>query len=313
MLSRASGTLIVWPMQHPIPSGYSAKTTARYVIGDTRLDGKTAVVTGGYSGIGLETTRTLASAGAHVVVPARSRDKASAALADIKNVTIEALDLADPKTIDAFAERMRGRTIDLLINNAGIMACPLERDARGYELQFATNHLGHFQLTLRLAPMLGKDARVMNLSSGAHRRGAVDFDDPFFERRPYDKWVAYSQAKTAIVLFSVGLNARGIKSFAVHPGVVLTDLSRSISDDEMQAIIARVQDNMKTTEQGAATTVWCAVSPQLEDRGGVYCENCDIAPVNATDAAYGVQPYAIDPQLADRLWSASEVWTNVKL
>jgi NAD(P)-dependent dehydrogenase (short-subunit alcohol dehydrogenase family) len=308
--------------QAPIPSGYSAKTTAREAIGDRRLDGLTAIVTGGYVGIGLETTRALAEAGATVVVPARSLDKARAALADIARVEIEALDLSDPASIDAFAARFSasGRPLHLLVNNAGIMATPLERDARGFESQFATNHLGHFQLTARLWPALraANGARVVSLSSRGHARAPVDFEDPSFERRPYDKWIAYGQAKTANVLFAVALDARGeahgVRAFSVHPGAVMTELVRSISDEELHQLRSTIAPTtFKTTEQGAATSVWCAASAQLEGLGGVYCEDVDIAEAVPADFSEprGVRPWAIDPVLAERLWTKSEEWTGV--
>ena len=211
--------------QTPLPSGYGATTTAREVIGDRRLDRAVAVVTGGYAGIGLETTRVLAGAGATVIVPARSPDKARAALAGIERVELEQLDLGDPVSIDAFAARFAasGRPLHILVNNAGIMAAPEARDARGFESQLATNHIGHFQLTLRLWPALRRagGARVVALSSRGHARAAVDFDDPQFARRPYDKWLAYGQSKTANALFAVGLDARGaahgVRAFSGRP------------------------------------------------------------------------------------------------
>ena len=190
--------------QAPIPSGYSAQSTALAVIGKLRLDDVTAIVTGGYAGVGLETTRTLSGAGATVIVPARTVDKARAALAGVENVEIDSLDLFNPASIDAFAARFlaSGRPLHLLVNNAGIMATSLVRDARGFESQFSTNHLGHFQLTARLWPALRKaqGARVVCLSSRGHARAAVDFDDAHFQRRAYDKWLAYGQSKTANAL-----------------------------------------------------------------------------------------------------------------
>src|SRR5262249_45332980 len=169
--------------QHPLPSGFGAQTTAREVIGTRRLDGATAIVTGGYAGIGLETTRVLAVAGAHVIVPARDRAKAATALAGLANVTIDHLDLSAPATIGAFAKRYADRPLQLLVNNAGIMAGPLSRDARGLESQLAVNHVGHFQLFVRLLPALrrAQGARVVALSSRGHVRSAFDFDDPSFE------------------------------------------------------------------------------------------------------------------------------------
>jgi NAD(P)-dependent dehydrogenase (short-subunit alcohol dehydrogenase family) len=302
--------------QRPLPSGFGARTTAREVIGDRRLDGMTAIVTGGYAGIGLETTRVLAAAGARVIVPARDHAKASAALADLGNVALDELDLGAPATIDAFAARFGDRPLHLLIANAGIMAVPLSRDARGLESQLAVNHVGHFRLFARLLPALqrARGARVVVLSSRGHVRSAFDFDDPNFERRPYDKMVAYGQSKTANVLFAVELDRRyqgdGIRGFAVHPGAILeTDLARHYDPKELEGVVERARriGSFKTVAEGAATTIWCATSPQLEGLGGVYCENCDIAAVKA-EGDDGVRPYAIDPQLAQRLWVWSERW-----
>ncbi len=302
--------------QEPIPSGLGAQTTAREAIGTIRLDGKTAIVTGGYAGLGLETTRVLAAAGAHVIVPARDRAKAEKALAGLANVVVDALDLAAPATIDAFAERFGERPLHLLVNNAGIMAVPLSRDARGLESQLAVNHVGHAQLFARLLPALRRadGARVIALSSRGHMRSAFDFEDPSFERRAYDPMIAYGQSKTANVLFAIEVDRRyqrdGIRAFALHPGVILeTDLGRHFPPAEAEAMIARARaiGSMKTVEQGAATTVFCATSPLLEGRGGVYCENCDIAPVT-TEGHTGVRPYAIDPALAARLWTWTERW-----
>ncbi|MBZ4335897.1 oxidoreductase [Corallococcus sp. AS-1-12] len=312
------------PKQQPLNSGFGATTTAREALGHTRLDGTVAIVTGGYAGIGLETTRALHDAGATVIVPARTPDKARAALAGWERVELEQLDLIDPASIDAFASRFvaSGRPLHLLINNAGVMASPLTRDARGFESQFATNHLGHFQLTARLWPALkqANGARVVCLSSRGHFFADVDFEDPFFQRRPYDKWVAYGQSKTANILFAVGLDARGeahgVRAFAVHPGGILTELVRSMSEEEVRASIENSNkvEPLKTPEQGAATTVWCATSPQLAGRGGVYCENVDIAGMAPPDATLrrGVKDWAVDPKRADRLWTASEVWTGVR-
>jgi NAD(P)-dependent dehydrogenase (short-subunit alcohol dehydrogenase family) len=311
--------------QAPIHSGFDAKTTAREAIGDRRLDGVVAIVTGGYAGIGLETTRVLSDAGATVIVPARTLDKARAAVAGIARVEIESLDLFDPASIDAFAARFLASAcpLHLLVNNAGIMAAPLVRDARGFESQFATNHLGHFQLTLRLWPALRKagGARVVALTSRGHARAGVDFDDPHFDRRPYDKWAAYGQAKTANSLFAVALDARGeahsVRAFAVHPGGIITELTRSIPEAEVRVMLAdprNAPDKLKTVEQGAATSVWCATSAQLDGMGGVYCEDVDIAAPMAEGppAEHGVKAWATDRELAERLWTKSEEWTGVK-
>ncbi|MCY1018560.1 oxidoreductase [Pyxidicoccus sp. MSG2] len=310
--------------QEPLNSGYGARTTAREVLGNRRLDGALAVVTGGYAGVGLETTRALAAAGATVVVPARTPDKARAALAGLERVELEHLDLSEPASIDAFAARFlaSGRPLHMLVNNAGIMATPLVRDSRGFESQLATNHLGHFHLTARLWPALRKahGARVVSLSSRGHRRASIDFEDPHFERRPYDKWIAYGQSKTANALFALALDARGepqrIRAFSVHPGAIMTELVRWMSDEELHAIrSASAADFYKNTEQGAATSIWCATSPQLEGLGGVYCEGVDIAQAVPADfpEQRGVRPWAMDPDLAERLWTKSEAWTGVTL
>ena len=312
--------------QVPLRSGHTARTTAREAIGDRRLDGAIAIVTGGYAGVGLETTRALAGAGATVIVPARTPDKARMALAGLPRVELDHVELGDPASIDAFAARFAasGRPLHLLVNNAGIMAAPLARDARGFESQLATNHIGHFQLTVRLWPALRRaaGARVVALSSRGHARSAIDFADPHFERRPYDKWLAYGQSKTANALFAVALDARGaahrIRAFSVHPGAILTELGRWMSEDEQRAMIdaaSRLPAGFKTTEQGAATSAWCATSPQLDGMGGVYCEDADIAPAVPADfpEPRGVRPWAMDPDLAEQLWALSERWTGAAL
>lgn len=311
--------------QTPIGSGFGPQSTAAEVLDGVDLSGKIALVTGGYSGIGFETTRALTAVGATVIVPARTPAKARQALAGMPNVEHCELDLLDPASIDTFAASVLagGRPLHILVNNAGIMAVPLGRDARGYEHHLAANHLGHLQLTARLWSALQRagGARVVTLSSGAHRRAPVDFEDPHFRDRPYDKWIAYGQSKTANVLFTVALDRRGedegIRAFAVHPGRIETDLQRAISLAELQALGFRDAEGAippeqrglyKTPEQGAATTVWCAAHPRLDSLGGVYCENADIAAAVPADHAVmnGVLPWATDPEAAERLWTASE-------
>jgi NAD(P)-dependent dehydrogenase (short-subunit alcohol dehydrogenase family) len=326
--------------QAPIGSGFGAATTTAEVIRGIDLEGKTIVVTGGNSGLGLETTRTLASAGAKVVVPARSREKAASALQNMKNVELESLELSDPSSVDAFADRFLSseRPLHVLVDGAGIMAAPLQRDKRGYESHLSTNHLGHFQLTVRLLPALrrARGARVITVSSWAHRFSPFHFEDPNFERRAYERWAGYGQSKTANILFAVELDGRyakdGIRAFAVHPGgIVSTGLAKYISQDDLRAsgaidakgdpIIDPAKD-LKTPAQGAATTVWCATSRQLDGKGGVYCENVDIAAVSPKDTSRmtindlkddrGVKPYAIDPDAAHRLWELSEKLTGTR-
>ncbi len=311
--------------QAPINSGYGMRTEAREALGGRRLDGKVAIVTGGYSGLGLETTRALAEAGATVIVPARSPDKAREALAGIANVEQAAVNLADPASIDAFANEFLGskRKLEILVNNAAIMASPLIRDARGYEAQFATNHLGHFHLTGRLWPALKGGARVVSLSSIGHRRAPVNLEDPSFEHGEYDKWEAYGRAKSANALFAVGLDKRGqahgVRAFAVHPGGIMTDLQRYMPEEEKRAMgwiddSGKLNERFKTPSQGAATSVWCATNAQLDGMGGVYCEDCDIAVAVPADAKEwsGVRPWAIDAGVADKLWELSERMTGVR-
>lgn len=320
--------------QHPLTSGFGADSTAGDVIGGIDLTGKTAIVTGGYSGIGLATVRALHGAGAQVIVPARNIEGARVALKELDGVRVEALDLVEPGSVDAFAERFLAerRPLHLLINNAGVMATPLTRDARGNELQFAVNHLGHFRLATRLWPALvaADGARVVALSSRGHRYSPVVFDDLNFEHRDYEPFLAYGQSKTANSLFAVELDRRGgdegVRAFAVHPGAILdTALIRHLDDAALQAAgVAEADDGrrilttgrrVKSIEQGAATTVWCATSPLLDGRGGVYCEDCDISPVVSAEDfaasgglldAAGVLPYAVHQDTATRLWEVSE-------
>lgn len=310
--------------QVPLGSGFGAATTAAEVLADLDLSGRRAIVTGGYSGLGLATTRALADAGAEIVVPARRPRAARDALAGIAGVEVDELDLTDLEGVRGFAERMlaAGRPIDILIDSAGIMACPETRVGPGWEAQFATNHLGHFALVNRLWPLLatGRGARVVSVSSGAHAITGMRWQDVQFTRG-YDRWQAYGQSKTANVLFAVALDKRardvGVRAFALHPGSILTPLQRHLSRDEMVAsgwidADGNLADpTFKSPEQGAATQVWAATSPQLEGLGGLYCQDCDVAPVAENDGDPGVRPHAIDPDDAERLWSLSAELTGV--
>lgn len=308
--------------QHKLGSGFGATTTAAEVLAGLDLTGELAIVTGGYSGIGLETTRALTDAGAHVVVPARRRATAEKALQGFENVEVDELDLGDLESVRTFAERFlaSGRGIDVLIGSAGIMAAPETRVGPGWEAQFATNHLGHFALVNRLWPAFGAGARVVSVSSRGHHYGPVRFDDLDFERG-YDKWLAYGQAKTANVLFAVELDrlarGRGVRAFALHPGRILTELVRHLDRQElvdagMVDETGRVTGGAKTPEQGAATQVWAATSRQLDGLGGVYLEDCDVAePAPADGTRVGVKDYAVDPALAERLWTVSAGLTGV--
>jgi NAD(P)-dependent dehydrogenase (short-subunit alcohol dehydrogenase family) len=301
------------------------RSTAAQVLSGIDLTGKLAVVTGGYSGLGIETTRALVGVGARVIVPARRPEVAREALAGLDGVEVDQLDLSDLASVAAFADRVlaSGRDIHLAINNAAIMASAENHVGPGWEEQFATNHLGHFALINRLWPAIQRgQGRVVALSSSGHRRSPIRWDDLNFATG-YDKWAAYGQAKTANSLFAVHLDAlakdSGIRAFAVHPGGILTPLQRHISREEMKAFGwvddegNLVNDNFKTPEQGAATTVWAATSPRLADRGGVYCEDCDIAEIVPDDdmSARGVRSYAIDPEQAARLWTLSAELTGV--
>jgi NAD(P)-dependent dehydrogenase (short-subunit alcohol dehydrogenase family) len=318
-------------LQHPIGSPFSAASTAADIVSGIDLSDKMAIVTGGHSGIGLETVRALASAGARVIVPARDPERATVALAGVSNVEIDRLDLADAASVADFGRLVveSGRSIDILINGAGIMAAPLSRDIDGHESQFATNHLGHFRLTAALWPALMRngDARVIAVSSRGHQIAGIDFDDIDFLERPYDKWLAYGQSKTANALFALSLDQRGqaagVRAFSLHPGQVLTGLARHLSEEEIAGFDARDEHGnlrvdpakgMKTVQQAAATAVWAATSPQLQGLGGVYCEDCEIAAINTAEAGRkGVAPWAADPVLAERLWLVSEAMSGVSI
>jgi NAD(P)-dependent dehydrogenase (short-subunit alcohol dehydrogenase family) len=311
--------------QRPIGSGFGYRSTAKEVLEGIDLGGRLAIVTGGYSGLGLETVRALRGAGADVIVPARRPEHAAEVLDGLAQV--DELDLGSQESVRGFAQRVldAGRGVDILINNAAIMACPETRVGPGWEAQFATNHLGHFTLANLLWPLLaeGDGARVVALSSTGHKRSGIRWDDLMFEHG-YEKWEAYGQAKTANSLFAVQLDAlgqgAGVRAFAAHPGGIMTPLQRHLSRDEMAAAgwideDGHADDRFKTPEQGASTSTWAATSPQLEGMGGVYCENCDIAkptePDSPTARIEGVDAHAIDPDAAARLWAVSAELTGV--
>jgi NAD(P)-dependent dehydrogenase (short-subunit alcohol dehydrogenase family) len=308
--------------QEPIGSGFGPQTTAEEIVAGHDLTGKLAIVTGGYSGIGLATTRALVGAGARVVVPALRPRAAREALDCVGRVEVDALDLSNLEGVHQFAQRFLGsrRHVDFLIAGAGIMACPETRVGPGWEAQFAINHLGHFALVNRLWPALTGGARVVAISSGAHGITGIRWDDPHFTTG-YDRWQAYGQSKTANALFAVHLDAlgrsAGIRAFSVHPGKILTPLQRHLSKEEMVAAgwidaDGKLADpTFKSPEQGAATQVWTATSPQLNGMGGLYCEDCEVAPFAESDGDPGVRRHAIDPDEADRLWTLSANLTGI--
>jgi NAD(P)-dependent dehydrogenase (short-subunit alcohol dehydrogenase family) len=294
-------------------------TTTDEVLDGVRLDGRTAVVTGASTGLGLETARALAVAGAHVVLAVRSHDKGEASLATVRQrvpgaeLAYELLDLASLASVRAFAERFLAThdRLDLLINNAGVMFTPLERTAEGFELQLGTNHLGHFLLTALLAPALvaGAPARVVNLSSGGHRSSDIHWDDPNYQSRPYDKFESYGQSKTANILFTRELERRfgdhGVHAFAVHPGMIVTDLGRYMTSEDRHELGERFKRSptgtrpvYKSVEAGAATSVWAAVAPELDGHGGAYLADTELSDDDA--------PWTRDAASAARLWTLSE-------
>lgn len=324
-------------IQRPIHSGFVAASTALDVVEDVDLSGRTAIVTGGHSGVGLETTRALRAAGAHVIVPVRDPDKGRSRLEGIADVEIGRLDLADPASVAAFASRFLAsrRPLHIVVNSAGVMGVPLGRTSSGHEHHFATNHLGHFELVRALWPALvaAEGARVVNVSAWAHRMSPVVFDDPAFERRQYEWWLGYGQSKTANILHAVGITERGvdvgIEAFSAHPGAIVgTDLSPWASPELLRAMgnldergepVIDPDAGRKTAPQGASTQTWLATDPRLAGLGGAYAENNDISPlvdlpspedlqgqVARGETPVGVVEHAVDPVAAEQLWQLSE-------
>ena len=311
--------------QKPVDSGFGAKSEPAEVLKDIDLEGKVAMVTGGYSGIGLETTRALKEAGARVIVPARRKDVAKSALSGIvESEDILNLDLADPSSAQSFVNEFvdSGLSLDILINNAAVMACPQMPTKEGWDLQFAVNHIGHFIITKGLLPtMSSSGSRIVTLSSTGHKLSGIQWEDVHLEES-YDKWKAYGQSKTAASLLAVEISERmkdeGIKTYSVHPGGIFTPLQRHLEKEEMIALGWLGEDgelsemaaaNFKSPTQGASTSLWCATSPMLEEVSGVYCENCDVA-VRQEDgpmARYiGVADWAVDTDEAAKLWDFTE-------
>ena len=302
---------------------FGFESTTEQVLEGIDLSGRRALVTGASGGLGAETARALASRGAAVTLTARNLEKGEAVAESIRqstgnpNIDVGELELLSPDSVRAFAKAWLADhdELNILVNNAGVMACPLERNALGWEMQFATNHLGHFLLTCLLVPALkaGAPARIVNLSSGGHRLGNVNFEDPNYENRPYDKFESYGQSKTANVLFPIELTRRlagkGITANAVHPGVILTELARHMQREDLEEFGKHAPPGsmkLKPVEAGAATSVWAATSPDLEGKSGLYLEDCQIGLPAEEGGAGGFADYAVDPEGAKRLWTLSE-------
>ncbi len=305
-------------------SNFGHDTTTDQVLEGIDLTEARALVTGATAGLGVETARTLAAHGAAVTLTARNMARGEEVAAHIRETTgnqavdVMELELGSLASIRAFTDNYLAHhdSLNILVNNAGIMACSEGRTADGFELQFGTNHLGHFLMTNRLLPALlaGAPSRVVALSSRAHHMSPVDFDDLDFSRRGYNKWVAYGQSKTANILFAVALDARlrdrGVRVYAVHPGVIETELGRHMDEEDRALINARAEQignwTLKSTAAGAATSVYAATAPELEGQGGVYLEDCGVAPIENESTSHGVRAYALELSTAERLWEVSE-------
>ena len=315
--------------QTPTKSGFHSKTNADEITNGIDLTEKIAIVTGGYSGIGLETTRELVATGAKVIIPAKRTEVAVQNLEGIvSKENIVEMDLGNLNSVKKFTEDFKESfgKLDLLINNAGIMACPETRIGNGWESQFAVNHIGHFLLTKELMDTMAENdsARFVSLSSSAHSLTGILWDDIHFQNNPYDKWMAYGQSKTASSLIAIEFHRRmvdkGVSGFSVHPGGILTPLQRHLQKEEMVALGWMDEDGspsemaknfFKTTSQGASTTLWCATSSSLNGIGGVFCEDCDIAKrKNEVDESlqryFGVADWAVDTEEASKLWDVTE-------
>ncbi|MEM9477005.1 MAG: SDR family NAD(P)-dependent oxidoreductase [Pseudomonadota bacterium] len=298
-------------------TAFNKDTTTDEVLDGIDLSGKTVVITGGTSGLGQESARAMAAKGAKVVLTGRNMEKAQAVADAIDgDVSVEELELGSFASIRAFAARVLDKhpKIDILINNAGVMASPYMETSDGFELQFGSNHLGHFLMTTLLMPAFGEGSRVVSLSSSAHHFAPVMFDDIGFKSTDYDKWAAYGQSKSANALFAVGLNKRladkGAEAFSVHPGVIQTELARHMTEEDIAMFASGIESGaipMKSIPQGAATQVYAATAPELAGKGGAYLADVQIAPIEPdTEDMSKARPYAIDPDAAERLWAVSE-------
>ncbi len=319
-------------------SHFNEASTTDQVLEGVDLSGKRIVITGASSGLGEQSARAMSSKGASITMAARNPEKNEAAASRIRasvpgaDLELRTLDLANLASIRSFAKDFLADHdhIDVLLNNAGVMVCPYGTTADGFEMQLGTNHIGHFLLTGLLAPALvaTPGARVVALSSGAHGIADIDYDDPMFERRDYNPWDAYGQSKTANALFAVELDRRfrdkGVHAFSVHPGMIMTELARHMTPEVMAQMTQRVQDEgdksatssdapamtFKPVEAGAATQVWAATAPELEEHGGMYLGDCQLGIEGGDMRTRGVQSYALDAESAAKLWSASEGWVG---
>jgi NAD(P)-dependent dehydrogenase (short-subunit alcohol dehydrogenase family) len=316
-------------------NGFGATSTTEDVLSGVNLRGKRILVTGVSAGLGVETARSLVAHGARVVGAARDLTKAKAAAAQVRNdaaanggsFELVALDLSSLKSVRASADALlaKGEPFDVIIANAGVMATPFTFTADGFEMQFGTNHLGHFLLVNRIAPLIRTGGRLINLSSAGHRYSNVDLQDPNFERTSYEPFVAYGRSKTANILFAVAFDKRhranGIRAAAVHPGGIQTELARYTDPSRMEKLVAQINDQLaaqgkgpfqwKTISQGAATSVWAGVVAPADEIGGRYCENCHVGnvvpdDVTITAVSEGVRAYALNPATAEALWKKSE-------
>jgi NAD(P)-dependent dehydrogenase (short-subunit alcohol dehydrogenase family) len=313
---------------------FGATSTTEDVLSGVNLRGKRILVTGVSAGIGVETARSLAAHGAQVVGAVRDLAKAEAATAQVRkdasppgSFELVALDLGSLKSVRACADSLlkAGKPFDVVIANAGVMATPFGHTADGFETQFGTNHLGHFVLVNRIAPLIADGGRLINLSSAGHRFSNVDLQDPNFERTPYEPFVAYGRSKTANILFAVAFDQRhrerGVRAAAVHPGVIQTELGRYMEPGSIQKMLDQISQQLstdgqaafqwKTVPQGAATSVWAAVVAPADQIGGRYCENCHVGELVPDDApispvSEGVRGYALDPNAGAGLWKKSE-------
>jgi NAD(P)-dependent dehydrogenase (short-subunit alcohol dehydrogenase family) len=320
---------------------FGATSTTDEVLSGVNLRGQRILVTGVSAGLGIETARALAAHGADVVGAVRDLQKAEGATTQVGrdaatdggSFELVALDLASLKSVRECADELlaKGQFFDVVIANAGVMATPFGHTADGFETQFGTNHLGHFVLVNRIAPLLRKGSRLINLSSAGHRFSNVDLEDPNFERTPYEPFVAYGRSKTANILFAVAFDrrhrGRGVRAAAVHPGVIETELGRHMEPSQIQGLIQQINDQLaaqgkgpfqwKSVAQGAATSIWAGVVAEAEEIGGRYCENCHVGEialenVPISGASEGVRGYALDPKKAEALWKKSEEMVGEK-